>query len=157
MKFMLRSLIALCLLFVSSVAAHGQQLNSGHDIKWPTCGSLQYYSPFDNACHSISGGGSPVNSLVETNSYTVTSSGEFIQMACPSACTLTLPATVTTGFSVAVMNTGAGALTISPNSVAYDGITTGLLRGSSIFITTDGTGYHSSDSITSGLSRSKRY
>ncbi len=150
MRFMLRSFIALCLL-VSSVACHAQ-LNSGQDIKWPVASctsSTLYYSPFDNQCHSISGVGAPVNSLVETSSYTVIGSGEFIQMNCASACTLTLPATITTGFTVAVMRTGAGALTINPNGVAYDGVTTGLLQDSSLFITTDGTGYHSTSPVTS--------
>lgn len=151
MKFMLRSLFMFCLLFVSSVAVHGQ-INSGQDIKWPTASctsSTLYYSPFDNQCHPISGVGAPVNSLVETSSYTVVGSGEFIQMNCSSACTLTLPATITTGFTVAVMRTGAGALTINPNGVAYDGVTTGLLQDSSLFITTDGTGYHSTSPVTS--------
>jgi hypothetical protein len=146
LNFILRSLLALCFLCVSSFAFG--QINPRSDIKWPTCSSLQYYSPFDNTCHSITAG-SPANSLVKTGNYTVTPGDSFIQMNCASPCTLTLPSTVTTGFTVAVMRTGAGALTINPNSVAYDGITTGLLQGSSLYITTDGTGYHSTDSITS--------
>ncbi len=125
------------------------KLDPSYQIKWPTCTTLQYYSPFDNTCHSITGGGgSGANSLVETSNYTVSSSGLFIQMNCSSACTLTLPSSVTTGFTVAVMRTGAGALTINPNGVTYDGVTTGLLQDTSLFIITDGTGYHSTSPVT---------
>jgi hypothetical protein len=173
MKFMLRSLLTFLFALCVSSVAFGQ-INAGRDIKWPTCTSLQYYSPFDNTCHTISSSATvwgaitgtlssqtdlqtalngkaaaPLNSLVETGNYTVTGSGQFIQMNCPSACTLTLPASVTAGFTVDVERTGAGALTINPNGITYDGITTGLLQDHSVFITTDGTGYHSTSDVTS--------
>jgi hypothetical protein len=92
---------------------------------------------------------SPINGTVQTGNYTITTA-PFVQMNCPSACTVKLPATVSAGFAVAIMATGAGAVTIDPNGVTYDGATTIPTRYSFVTVWTDGTGYHSSAPITYG-------
>ena len=94
-------------------------------------------------------GTSPSNGTVQTGTFTVTNQ-PFVQMNCSSACTVHLPASVATGFAVAIMATGAGAVTIDPNGVTYDGATSIPTRYTFVTVWTDGTGYHSSTPITYG-------
>ena len=105
------------------------------------CGSLQYYSPFDDTCHSITAVGAP-NMAIHTSSYTASTCGQFVRMDNTSAATVTLPASIATGCKFAFMRKpGAAAVTINPNGLSYDGATT-LQEGQTLYIDTDGTGYH---------------
>jgi hypothetical protein len=88
------------------------------------------------------GGGSGVNGAVHTSSWTLVA-GQPATANCSSACTATIPASISTGFSSTIVNVGAGNVTITSGGPTYDG-TTVIPTGANIGIWTDGTNYHSS-------------
>jgi hypothetical protein len=104
-------------------------------------GVTDHYAAFDSNGNIKDSGTGPANMLTRTADYTAVGSG-FIQMDCAAPCTLTLPASPATGFSVAVMAKGAGTVTVDPNGLGYDGATT-LGYPQTAFIAFDGVGYHS--------------
>jgi hypothetical protein len=78
--------------------------------------------------------------------------GQMIRMDNSSPASVTLPAApIPAACAVAVMRgVAAATVTIDPNGNAYDGVTTQLPQGESLFIFTDGTAYHSSSPILPG-------
>lgn len=100
------------------------------------------------------GGGGTVNGSVRTGSYSASIVGEYIRMNNGgSPATVTLPATVVTGYNIVVQRdpTSTATVTINPNGISYDGVTTQLPPGEAIYLWTDGTGYHSSVPTIYGL------
>lgn len=96
----------------------------------------------------------PINGADQTGPYTVTGTPPppIVNMNCavgtypnPSGCAFTLPALITTGFSIVVRNIGTANVTINPNGNTYDGVTTLYpTKGSlAIWVAPGGTGYHS--------------
>lgn len=140
MNSMLRKAALAISFVIAGMVVHGQAFNP-HQINWPTGAAGCVYAPGTNTC--VAPGPTPANALVKTGNYTVTATG-IVVMNCSSACTITLPSTVATGFGLQIQRTGAGAVTINPNGVTYFGTTTIPLQGEFVFITTDGTNYYSS-------------
>jgi len=92
-----------------------------------------------------------VPAVLETGSFTPAASTMY-HLNCASACTVTLPATPTAGFSTAIQNTGTGQVTITSGGPTYDGVTGSVPsnpfpQGQSIYIDYDGTSYHSTGVI----------
>lgn len=157
------------------LAAHAQT-DPTNQIKWPlttitgsdtpiqTCNSSNYGQPFQRTDVSPNkigscgadgwqyrgGGGTPVNGTVQTGNYTITTA-PFVQMNCASACTVKLPATVSTGFAAAICSIGAGAVTVDPNGITYNGATSLPTRYGCVTVwTPDGTTYTSNAPISLG-------
>jgi hypothetical protein len=103
---------------------------------------------------STGSGGSGVPGSIQTGNYSANTSGEYIRMNNGStAVTVTLPASPASGYNIAVQRdpTSTNTVTINPNGVSYDGVTTQLPAGELIYIWTDASGnYHSSVPLVAG-------
>src|ERR1035441_4684326 len=96
------------------------------------------------------GGGTAVNGVIVTANYNP-SCGQFVRSDATGPITITLPAAITVGCSFAIeRGSAAGVVTINPNGVSYDGVTTQLPQGEAIYIYTDGTVYHSQAPMVAG-------
>lgn len=90
------------------------------------------------------GSGTSVNGIVSSSTAITASCGQMIRADSTSAITVTLSSTVLTGCNYGITRgVSAGVLTINPNGIAYDGVTNQLPQGTTLYIWTDGTGYHS--------------
>lgn len=87
--------------------------------------------------------------VAETTSFNVVSNTYF-NIACGSACTATLPASIPTlQFQALLFNRGSTNVTIANGGSSYDGVTT-LVPCQQIAVYSDGTSFHSSFTTTYG-------
>lgn len=115
-----------------------------------TNGAKQLVAASSSAIQSAIGAGvyasAPINGSVVTSSFSIAAAAA-IQANCSTACTGTLPSSVTTGFQATVDNVGTANVTIASGGPTYDGVTT-VPPGVTLSVWTDGTSYHSNQPIT---------
>ncbi|MBS1803504.1 MAG: hypothetical protein JST28_09055 [Acidobacteria bacterium] len=169
--------LALPVLVLSTAAIHAQvDPTSPAQIKWPlttitgsdtpiqACTAANYGQPFqrtdvspnkwgtcgaDGWVYRGNGATGVPNGRVVTSSTTA-ACGEFIRDDASGTSTITLPS-LAAGCTVAVQRgVSAGVVTINPGATSYDGVTTQLPQGSSLFVWTDGTAWHSNSPLLAG-------
>jgi len=134
-----------------------------------SCSPLNYGQPYQNTgvtpnttytCGSDGwaqrgsggGGGGAVNGVIVTTSTTA-SCGQLVRVNNGSTpVTITMPPGPPTGCQVVVERqyNSSATVTISPNGVPYDGVTTQLPVAEAVLVWTDGTNYHSSVPVIYG-------